>query len=140
MARSVARLTARVNVQGRSTNRSATTGRAVAWPLLLLLLEQLAISRQLLRVEGSFDLLVGAIPDGAHLGRLASRTAAAFSAACAVGRRATPAPTASFAAPSTTLTTRSSALIARVFSEGLHLHCFVGEDRADCGLLRGIEL
>jgi hypothetical protein len=107
---------------------------------LLLLLEQLAISRQLLRVENSFDLLVGAVPDGAHLGRLAPRTAAAFSAACAIGRRTTPTPTAPSAAPSTTLTPRSSALTSRVFSEGLHLHCFVSEDRADSSLLRGIEL
>jgi hypothetical protein len=108
--------------------------------LLLLLLEQLAISRHLLRVENSFDLLVGAIPYGAHLGRLVSRTAATASAACAIGRRTTPASTAPSAAPSTTLTPPSSALTACVFSQGLHIHCFVSEDRADSILLRGIEL
>jgi hypothetical protein len=37
------------------------------------------------------------------------------------------------------LTLRSGALTARVFSEGLHFHCFVSEDRADSSLLRGIQ-
>jgi hypothetical protein len=110
------------------------------------LLEQLAIGRRLLRVENSFDLRVGPIPNGAHLGRRATRT----TAACAIWRRtnsttttsatpspaaaSTPAPTASApAAPSATLA-------ARVFSERLQVHRFVREDRTDFGLLRGIEL
>jgi hypothetical protein len=113
-----------------------------------LLLEQLAKTRQLLGVQNSFDLLVGAIPDGAHLGRWASRTAAAFAAACGIGRRTTTtaAPTApstapaSSSSPSATLTSHSSALTARAFSEILQLHGFVNDDRADSGLLRGIEL
>jgi Photosynthetic reaction centre cytochrome C subunit len=119
---------------GRAT---ATTGRAIAgWPLLLSLLEQLAKSRQLLRVENCFDLLVGAIPDGAHLGRWASPSR---TAACAIGRRTTttPAPTAPSTPPSTA---PSPALTAPVFSEVFHRHCFVGEHPADFGLLRGIEL
>jgi hypothetical protein len=119
------------------------TGRAVAaWPLLLF--EDLAISRELLRVENRFDLLVGAIPDAAHFGGLTSRT----TAACAIGWRTTPAATATTApstAPSTATSTSASAsaftaLTARVFSEGLHIHRFVGEDRANSRLLRGIEL
>jgi hypothetical protein len=130
-----------LSISGRAT---ATTGRAIAsWPLLLSLLEQLPKSRQLLRVENRFDLLVGAIPDGAHLGRSSpSRTAA-----CAIGRRATttPAATASSAAPSASPSTAASALpstalTAPVLSELFHRHCFVGDHRADFGLLRGIEL
>jgi hypothetical protein len=41
------------------------------WPQLLPLLEKLAKSRQLLRVENRFDLLVGAVPYCAHLLRWA---------------------------------------------------------------------
>jgi hypothetical protein len=92
------------------------TGRTVAgWPLLLWLLEQLAKARQLLRIENCFDSLVGAIPDGAHLLRRPSRIAAAFCAACAVGRRTTSAPTAPSTFPSTTTPASSSALTAGVF-------------------------
>jgi hypothetical protein len=113
---------------------------------LLPRLEQLAKSRQLLRVQKRFDLLVGAIPEGTHLGRWAST-------ARAIGRRtATPAPTASSttasaASPSTTSTTASAsaassagALAARIFSEGLHVHRFAGDDPADFVLLCRIEL
>jgi hypothetical protein len=119
---------------------------SAGWPPLLL--EHLAKCRQLLRVENCFDSLVGAIPDGAHLLRWPSRTAAAFCAARAVGGGTTSASTASSTAHSTSPSTTapspspspSSALTAGVFPQVLHLHCFVGQDRADFSLLRGIEL
>jgi hypothetical protein len=132
------------NYLSSSGRATATTGRAIAGrPLLLSLLEQLPKSRQLLRVENCFDLLVGAIPDCARFGRSSpSRTAA-----CAIGRRATtttpapPAPSTSSTAPFTGPSTApSAALTAPIFSEVLHRHCFVGDHRADLVLLRGIEL
>jgi hypothetical protein len=97
-----------------------------------LLLEHLAISRHLLRIQNCFDLLVGAIPDCAHLGRLRSRCAAAI-AACTIWRSAAAPPTtststASSTAPATTLPTTLGPLTARIFSEGLDIHCFVRED------------
>jgi hypothetical protein len=113
------------------------TGRAIAGrPLLLSLLEQLSKTRQLLRVENCFDLPVGAFPDSAHLGRWASPSR---TAACAIGRRATTTTTAP-TTPSTSSTAPSTALTAPVFSEFFHRHCFVGDHRADFGLLRGVEL
>ena len=105
-----------------------------------MLLEQLAISHHLLRVEKPLDLLVGAIPDGARLGRLASLTAATLSAASAVGWRTTLASSAPSATPSTPLTLRITTLTISVYSERLYLHRFVSEDGADSSLLRGIEL
>jgi hypothetical protein len=112
-----------------------------------LLPENLAISRHLLRVENRFDLLIGAIPDGAHLGRLASGTAATRGIRWRTAATAatTPAPTAATSTARSTATSTPSpstatALTAPAFSEGLHVHGFVSEDRADSGLLRGIEL
>src|SRR6266550_3969977 len=143
-ARSLTRIAGSPRIRlGRAT---ALTGSAIAgWPLLLSLLEQLAKSRQLLRVENCFDLLVGAFPDGAHLGRWPSRSR---TAACAIGRRTiatTPTPTAPSTASSTAPSAApsaapSSALTSSIFSEVLHRHCFVGDHRTDFGLLRGIEL
>jgi hypothetical protein len=114
------------------------------------LLEDLPKRRQLLRAENSFDALVGAIPDRSHLLRSPSRTAAAFSA-CAVGRRTasastttTTAPASSTAHSATSSTTAAastaSSLTTGVLPKVLHLHRLIGQDRADLGLLRGIEL
>jgi hypothetical protein len=93
----------------------------------------------LLRVENLFDLLVGAFPNDAHLGRWASPSR---TAACAIGRRiATTSASTASSAPSTAASALpSAALTAPVFSEFFHRHYFVGEHRADFGLLRGIEL
>jgi hypothetical protein len=123
---------------------SPTAGRAVAGGPLLLL-EHLAIRCHLLRVENCFDLLVGAIPDCAHLGRLRSQPGAAVSTACTIWSSATTpasaaATPASSAAPATTLPSTSSPLTARSFSEGLDIHYFVREDRANSALLRGIQI
>ena len=111
------------------------------------LLEQLAIRCQLIRVEKFFDLLVGTIPDGAHLGRWTAAAAVGRCATIGVATPATTAPTTASSAHSTstsatataTASAAHSTATASVFPEVFHRHYFIGDDRANLALLRGIQ-